>query len=126
MKVKISKIITILLLLFSLLGLFTYSSYVYSKRTAVNLIGDTVQYFPLAQARITVEPYERNRIVWLYKFSFPNSFDEDLYVYTNLWGTIAVTIPRNLENILRASEKLELHPYSKEFIEQSRNQKSNK
>jgi hypothetical protein len=100
-----------------LLSLFCAFSYYKSKSSAVTLVGDTLRYFPLSRSSIAIEPSEGKSIVWEFMFSFPNSYDEDLYVYTNMFGSIKSTKPKRLEYLLRCYEKQELHPYSKESIE---------
>ena len=109
---KVAGILFLIFLLFSL----SWFSYDVSKSNAINLIGDTIEYFPLTKTGIAIEPIESKSIVWRFEFSPPNS-SEDLYVYTNIFGNINRTIPRKLEYLLRCFEKQEYHPYSKEFIE---------
>ncbi len=109
-----------ILLAVLLFGGLLFASYYKSKSTALELVGNTLEYFPLSKTRITLESPDGNNVLWMFKFSFPDSYDEDLYVYTNLLGGPYQTKPKHLESMLRCFEKQELHPYSKEFIELSR------
>lgn len=108
-----------ILFVFILFVLLTYSSYYRSKLAAEELVGDTIEYFQLSQTKITIEPLERNQIVWSFKFSYldTHTFDEEFYIYTSLWGSVVTTNPKNLENMIRESEKLEIHPYYKKVDE---------
>lgn len=114
---KLTIWLVIALILFALLA---FASYRKSKATAIELVGDTLDYLPLSKSSISVDFFESKRIVWCFQFSLPNSVDEDIYVYTNLFGNVARTIPKDLENLLRCFERQEFHPYSKEGIEKAR------
>ena len=102
--------ITWILLAIILLGALSYYS---SKQNAKELVGATLDYCRLTKTEITVDPFEKKRIVWGFKFSRPGSFDEEFYIYTSLWGRVVITIPRDLEARLRKLEKMETYPYSK-------------
>jgi hypothetical protein len=78
------------------------------------MVGDNMKYVYLNKVRITIDPFEGKKIVWLFKYSVPNTFDEDFYIYTTLFGDIERTNPIDLEDRLRRFEKLDIHPYSKE------------
>ena len=101
------------LLVFILLGLLVFPSHYISKQNAKEIVGDTLKYFRLTKTRIEIEPLKRNRLVWMFKFSCPGSFDEDFYIYTTLLGDVALTNPPDLKNRLRKFEELETHPYSR-------------
>ncbi|WP_321530700.1 hypothetical protein [uncultured Desulfuromonas sp.] len=83
-------------------------------------MGETLQYFSLSQVRITLVPFHRKYPVWMFRFSFPDSFDEKFEIYTSIFGNIEMTNPRDIEHRLREFEKIVPHPYSKEAIEQAR------
>jgi hypothetical protein len=97
----------------SLAGLLL-TSFIVSKETAFKMVGDNMKYVYLNKVSITIDPFEGKKIVWLFKYSVPNTFDEDFYIYTTLFGDIERTNPRDLEDRLRRFEKLDIHPYSKE------------
>lgn len=112
-------IIKSLLVVFLLGGLLLFASYYKSKSTALELVGETLHYFPLSRARVILESAEENKILWMFKFSFPDSYDEDLYVYTTLFGDLNSTTPKGLGDMLRCFERQEYHPYSKTGIEKA-------
>jgi hypothetical protein len=100
--------IAVILLVVSL-----FCSYYSSKQSAKELVGDSLAYCQLTQTKITIEPFEKNQIVWVFKFSRPGSYDEEFYIYTTLLGSVVATNPKDLENRLRKFEKLEVYPYPK-------------
>jgi len=97
----------------TLLGILLFYSYYSSRQSAKELVGASLDYVQLTETRITIEPFEKNQIVWVFKFSHPGSFDEEFFIYTTLWGRVALTNPRDIENRLRRFEKLEVYPYTK-------------
>lgn len=97
-----------------LLGFLVFSSHNISKKNAEEIVGDTLKYFRLTKTRIIIEPLKKNRLVWMFKFSCPEAYEEDFYIYTTLLGDVAYTNPPDLKNKLRRFEKLEHHPYSRE------------
>lgn len=103
-----------------LLGVLLFASYYKSRSTALELVGNTLKYFPLSKTKIVFESSEGNNILWMFKFSFPDSYDEDIYVYTTIFGNLENTTPKGLQELLRCFEKLEEHPYSKSAIERAR------
>lgn len=107
-----------------LFALLTFASFYKAKSTAIELVGDTLNYFPLSKSSIAIELFEKKQIVWRFQFSFPNSVDEDIYVYTDLLGNTCRTIPANLGDLLRCFEEQKHHPYSKEGIKSSRQRSS--
>ena len=98
----------------------TFASFHKSKSTAMELVGDTLKYFPFSKSTIIVDLFEKKQIAWRFQFSFPNAIDEDIFIFTDLFGNIYRTIPGNLGDLLRCFEKQEHHPYSKEGIENAR------
>ena len=86
-------------------------------------MGETLKYFPLSKSGLVIEPYEKKQIVWEFKFSLPDAFDEDFFIYTSLLGDILVTNPKDIVERLRGLEELDPHPYSKEGLEQKRRPK---
>jgi hypothetical protein len=90
-----------ILFVFILLGGLSLASFYASKLSAEKLVGDSLANFPLTKTMIAIEPFKRNQLVWLFKFSHPGSFDEDFYIYTTLWGNIALTNPKDLKERLK-------------------------
>lgn len=112
--------ITKLILTILFLGMLLFPSYYKSRSTAFDLVGDTIQFLPLSETRIKFVGSEGFSIMWMFKFSFPNSYDEDIYVYTSMTGGLKSTVPKGLDDLLRCFENLNYHPYSKEGIERAR------
>lgn len=114
-KVKATFIITIVIIA----GALAYSSYLYSKKAAIELVGETIQYFPITTAKITIAPFHRKYPVWMFSFSHADIFDAEFEIYTTVFGNIEITNPKNIEHRLREIEKLPIHPYSREGIQKS-------
>ncbi|WP_316347491.1 hypothetical protein [Desulfuromonas acetoxidans] len=93
---------------------FVILSYYKSKISAKDFVGETIRYFNLNRVTIIVEPLSRKEVVWCFKFSFPDAFDEDFYVYTNFFGEVILTNPKTLRDDLNFLEQSDPHPYSKE------------
>lgn len=56
----------------------------------------------------------------MFRFSYPDSFDEEFEIYTTVFGNIEITNPKDLEQQLRKFEKIKPHPYSREATERAR------
>ena len=96
----------------------TLLSYHHAKRTAEQLVGESLQYFPLSYSMITLLPQTGIKPLWMFRFSYPYAFDEEFEIFTSLTGSIEATYPRrDIEKYLRKIEKYKIHPYSKEAAE---------
>jgi len=76
-------------------------SYNKSKQNAISFVGETLETYPLSHSELTVIYYPEAQIAWMFKFSLPDAYDEDFYIYTSLWGTIIKTTPAHLEELLK-------------------------
>ena len=98
-----------------IIGLACFS-YLNAKHSAETLVGASKEYFPLSSVSFGVPPMGEIEPVWIFYFAHPTIFDADFVIYVSVLGEVVLTNSLDLESTLRANEKLDVHPYSKEGV----------
>lgn len=111
------------------LGLLVFSSYFFSKKSAEQFVGKTLQSFPQIRVVLLPPPISRNGLVWWFTFSDadPHTFDDGFEIYTNVFGKVVRTNPTDLGTRLTKLENSDAQPNSikirKDFeLEQTKKQ----
>lgn len=92
------------------------------------MVGSSIQYFPLSKTMLTLTSLNgRMKPAWMFRFSYPYSFDEEFEIFTNVFGNIEKIYPsKDIESYLRKLEKLKIHPYSNEARERNKLKRNRK